>query len=279
MEKLDGRSLSKELKQELKAKLASNPHLTPCLAVVLVGSDPASKVYVSHKIKACEEVGIKSLEKKMPETTSPEALLKLIEELNQDKGVHGILVQLPLPDPLKAWEDQILSSIDPGKDVDGLHPLNLGLLAAGRPLVTPCTPTGVMALLKKHQIPLKGKKAVVVGRSQIVGKPMALLLLQAHATVTICHSHTAELRSHLKGADIVVVAAGLPGFLGKDDFAPQTVIVDVGIHRLENGKLCGDVRFDEVLGEARALTPVPGGVGPMTIAMLLENTWKLAQTL
>lgn len=280
MERLDGKTLSKELRGQLKTRIdewTSSGKPAPCLAVVLVGDDPASQVYVSHKIKACAEAGVKSVEKRLPADTTIDALLTTVSELNADPGVNGILVQLPLPDHLREFEDAVISAIDPLKDSDGLHIVNLGLLAAGKAQVAPCTPSGVIELLKKHKIEMAGKNAVVIGRSQIVGKPMALLLLQENATVTICHSKTQDLKSHLDSADIVVVAAGRPEFLGKDDFAPGKVIVDVGIHRKENGKLCGDVRFDELVDSAKAMTPVPGGVGPMTIAMLLENTFKLTQ--
>lgn len=278
MELMDGRALSKEWREGLKARIAdfqSQTGVQPCLAVVLVGDDPASQVYVSHKIKACAEAGIASVEKRLPADTSQESLEALIAELNQDSKVHGILVQLPLPKHLD--EFSVIEKISPTKDVDGLCIENIGLLAAGRKRVAPCTPHGVIQLLKKHKIEISGQNAVVIGRSQIVGKPMALLLLEENATVTICHSRTKDLKSHLHAADIVVVAAGIPEFLGKDDFKEGTVIVDVGIHRKEDGKLCGDVRFNELKDSAKAMTPVPGGVGPMTIAMLLENTLKLAQ--
>jgi methylenetetrahydrofolate dehydrogenase (NADP+)/methenyltetrahydrofolate cyclohydrolase len=278
MKKLDGRTLAQQWRQELKTRILQWQQasgVTPCLAVVLVGEDPASQVYVSHKIKACAEVGIKSVEKRLGAETSQEELDQLVDDLNQDPSVHGILVQLPLPEGLS--EKKTIDRIHPLKDVDGLSVENLGLLAAGRMRVAPCTPYGVIQLLKHNDIEIAGKNAVVIGRSQIVGKPMALLLLQENATVTVCHSQTQNLREHLHAADIVVVAAGRPEFLGRDDFKPGAVIVDVGIHRKDDGKLCGDVRYDELLETAAALSPVPGGVGPMTIAMLLENTLKLAQ--
>ena len=278
MERLDGRALSKEWRGALKTRIEkwqSQAQETPCLAVVLVGDDPASQVYVSHKIKACAEAGIESIEKRLPSDTTEADLLKIVSGLNEDPKVNGILVQLPLPKHIS--EQRVIDTIDPLKDADGLSIENLGLLAAGRTRVAPCTPFGVIQLLKKHRIDMNGARAVVVGRSQIVGKPMALLLLHENATVTICHSKTKDLRAHLAQADIVVVAAGRPEFLGQDDFKPGTVIVDVGIHRKEDGNLCGDVKFSEVAEQARAISPVPGGVGPMTIAMLLENTFHLAQ--
>jgi methylenetetrahydrofolate dehydrogenase (NADP+)/methenyltetrahydrofolate cyclohydrolase len=278
MERLDGRALSKKWRNELKNRIdrwKQQSSVTPCLAVVLVGDDPASQVYVSHKIKACAEAGIQSLEKRLPGDVSEKTLLQLVSELNADPSVHGILVQLPLPAHIAA--EKVIDRIDPLKDADGLTLENLGRLAAGRPRVAPCTPFGVIQLLKEHRVSMTGADAVVIGRSQIVGKPMALLLLQENATVTICHSKTKDLKAHLKKADIVVVAAGRPEFLGREDFHPGTVIVDVGIHRKADGRLCGDVRFSEVAEQAKAITPVPGGVGPMTIAMLLENTFRLSQ--
>lgn len=278
MELLDGRALSKEWREGLKARIGDwkkESGQTPCLAVVLVGEDPASQVYVSHKVKACREVGVESLEKRLSAETSESELIDLVSSLNEDPQVNGILVQLPLP--IHIDESKVIESIDPLKDADGLTIENLGRLVAGQKRVAPCTPFGVIQLLKKHKIPMSGQNAVVIGRSQIVGKPMALLLLEENATVTICHSKTRDLKTHLMSADIVVVAAGRPEFLGAEDFRDGSVVVDVGIHRKENGKLCGDVRFEEVKDKAKAMTPVPGGVGPMTIAMLLENTFKLAQ--
>lgn len=278
MQKLDGRTYAKELRESLKGRVGQfqqSSGVQPCLAVVLVGDDPASQVYVSHKIKACAQAGIRSIEKKLSAETKEEELLKVVEGLNKDDGVHGILVQLPLPRSIN--EEKVIDAISPLKDADGLSVENLGLLLSGRKRVAPCTPSGVIELLKHNKIEMAGKRAVVIGRSQIVGKPMALLLMEENATVTICHSRTQNLRDHLSKADLVVVAAGKPEFLGADDFKEGCVIVDVGIHRKENGKLCGDVRYEEVKEKAAAVTPVPGGVGPMTIAMLLENTLKLAE--
>ncbi len=278
MLKLDGRAYAGELRESLKGRVEnfqSTTGITPCLAVVLVGDDPASQVYVSHKIKACKKAGIQSIEKRLAADTKEEELISVVEALNNDPSVHGILVQLPLPENIN--EERVIDSISALKDADGLSVENLGLLLSGRKRVAPCTPSGVIELLKRNEIEISGKRAVVVGRSQIVGKPMALLLLQENATVTICHSRTKDMRAHLKEADLVVVAAGRPEFLGRDDFKKGSVVVDVGIHRKENGKLCGDVRADEVTDIVSALSPVPGGVGPMTIAMLLENTLKLAK--
>lgn len=278
MQKLDGRAYAGELRESLKGRVESfqeTSGITPCLAVVLVGDDPASQVYVSHKIKACKKAGIKSVEQRLPSDTKEADLISVVEGLNKDPSVHGILVQLPLPPSIN--EERVIDSISPLKDADGLSVENLGLLLAGRKRVAPCTPSGVIELLKRNNIEISGQRAVVVGRSQIVGKPMALLLLQENATVTICHSRTKDMRAHLKEADLVVVAAGKPEFLGKDDFKKGCVVVDVGIHRKENGKLCGDVRAAELEDVVSALSPVPGGVGPMTIAMLLENTLKLAK--
>ena len=278
METMDGRSLSLEWRENLKIRVDSffkKRDFAPCLSVVIVGDNPASHVYVKNKIKACTSVGIKSQEYRLDAKTKELQLIELIQTLNRDKGVHGILVQLPLPEHIN--EDRILSYLDPLKDADGLCVENLGLLFSGRKRVVPCTPFGVIQILKKYKIPIEGQNAVVVGRSRIVGKPMALLLLEENATVTLCHSRTKDLDFHLKRADIVVVAAGKPGFLGAKDFRKGSVIVDVGIHRKEGGSLCGDVRYNELSEVVRAATPVPGGVGPMTIAMLLENTLKLAE--
>lgn len=262
------------LSAEFKVK-AGRP---PGLAVILVGDDPASHVYVANKIKACHETGIRSTEQKLPTGTTAQHLREVIEELNADPLVDGILLQLPLPKHLKG--DEAITWISPGKDADCLTPQNLGRLWSGRALTTPCTPWGVMVILEHYNIDVAGKNAVVIGRSNIVGKPMAHLLSQANATVTVCHSKTKDLREHTLRADIVVVAAGQPEFLGKGDFKKDGVVVDVGIHRktLPNGKskLCGDVRLKELEGIIRAGTPVPGGVGPMTITMLMENTVKLA---
>lgn len=278
MELLNGKALSLEWRENLKGRVEefTNKHgQAPCLAVVLVGDDPASQVYVGNKIKACASVGITSVEKRLPANTTQEELIEVVGSLNGDSKVNGILVQLPLPAQIN--EAEVLKFLDPKKDADGLCVENLGLLLEGHKRVAPCTPHGVIQLLKKHKIAIEGQNAVVVGRSQIVGKPMALLLLEQNATVTICHSRTKDLRDYLQRADIAVIAAGKPEFLGANDFREGSVVVDVGIHRKPEGGLCGDVRFDEVKDKVKAITPVPGGVGPMTIAMLLENTLKLAE--
>lgn len=275
MQLLDGKAVSLEVHNRLAREIKSLD-VKPCLGVVLVGEDPASQVYVRNKIKTCEKVGIESVEVRLPADVTGEQLKAEIEKLNNDKKINAYLVQLPLPDHLD--KDEVLSWIDPMKDADGLTVTNLGSLFAGRPTVVPCTPNGVMEVLKHYDIPLEGKKAVVVGRSQIVGLPMAHLLLMANATVTICHSRTQNLKQELSDADIVVVAAGKPKFLGADDFNKNSVVIDVGIHRITEGdktKLCGDVDFETAKQKVKALTPVPGGVGPMTIAMLLQNTLSL----
>ena len=245
------------------------------LAVVLVGDDPASLVYVRNKAKGCAEVGLDSVEHKLPGTTTASDLKNLVRALNADENVDGILVQLPLPKGIRS--DEIIDEIDPRKDADGLTTENMGLLFTGRRRVAGCTPEGVMAILEHYNFSVAGMKAVVVGRSQIVGRPMAQLLSEGDATVTVCHSKTKNIREHTSQADLVVVAAGRSRLLGREDFKKGAIVIDVGIHRLSTGKLCGDVRFDELDGWVAAATPVPGGVGPMTITMLLENTLKLAE--
>lgn len=272
---LNGKVVSKHLRGQFKEEvkeLAEKRGRPPGLAVVIVGEDPASQIYVAHKIKSCQEVGIQSFEFKEPANITSQNLKKRIQELNQREEVDGILVQLPLPVHLNS--EEVLSWIDPRKDADCLTAENLGLLWTGRPRTTPCTPAGVMEILKYYEIDPQGMRAAVVGRSQIVGKPMSLLLTDANATVTVCHSRTKNMREILKSSELVVVAAGKPLFLGKEDFAKGAVVIDVGIHRNE-GKLCGDVRFNELEGHVTAATPVPGGVGPMTITMLLKNTIAL----
>lgn len=282
MIRLDGKEVSLARREKLKKELEAfyrQTQVRPGLAVVLVGEDPASQVYVGGKVKACNEVGMASFKHHLSPQTTSDQLNTLIEELNRDPAVHGILVQLPLPKHLN--EDQILGWLNPAKDVDGLKPESMGLLWVGKPMVTPCTPAGVMAILEHYHLPVSGLRAVVVGRSQIVGKPMAHLLSQADATVTICHSRTKDLRSHTREADLVVVAAGRPRMLGREDFKQGAIVVDVGIHRQPGAdvrsQLCGDVRYEELEGWAKAATPVPGGVGPMTITMLLENVLRLAK--
>jgi methylenetetrahydrofolate dehydrogenase (NADP+)/methenyltetrahydrofolate cyclohydrolase len=249
--------------------------MAPGLAVVLVGDDPASHIYVRNKEKACKEVGIKSYEHFLPATVSEKELLALVHQLNKDKHVHGILVQLPLPPHIHS--EKILNAVSPYKDVDGFHPVNQGNLVVGADGYRPCTPLGVMKLLESVDCDPKGKNAVVVGRSNIVGKPVALMLLEKHATVTICHSRTAGLRDEVARGDIVVVAIGKAAIVRGDWIKPGAVVIDVGINRLPSGKLCGDVEFDSARERASAITPVPGGVGPMTICMLLFNTLKAAK--
>ncbi len=279
MKILNGKILAQEYQEHIKnsiVKFKEKVKCAPGLAVILVGEDPASAIYVRNKIKACKKIGISSFEYKLSKDSKENEIITLLKKLNQDTRVHGILVQLPLPSSLNT--EKILSLIDPKKDVDGLTAENMGLLFLGHPRICPCTPMGVMALLRYYQIPIEGKKAVVVGRSNIVGKPMAQLLLKAQATVTVCHSKTQNLSSLTSSADIVVVAAGQPEFLGWEDFKSGAVVVDVGLHRSQSSRksLCGDVKQDNLEKKIQALTPVPGGVGPMTVTMLLENTCRLA---
>lgn len=268
---IDGKKISQEIKDELKVRAAElkAQGINRCLAVIKVGDDPASGVYVNNKKKACEYVGIESLSYELPGDTAEEELLKLIGELNGRADVNGILVQLPLPAQIN--EDKVLLSIAPEKDVDGFHPVSVGNLSIGRPGYVSCTPAGVIQLLKRSGIKIAGQECVVVGRSNIVGKPMSMLLLRENSTVTVCHSRTKNLQEVTKRADILVVAVGKPKFITADYVKEGAVVIDVGIHRGENGKLCGDVDFDSVAPHTAAITPVPGGVGPMTIAMLMHN--------
>ena len=247
----------------------------PGLAVILVGENPASTVYVAKKTKACAEAGFLSREYRLPIDTTETKLLDIIDKLNADTLIHGVLVQLPLPKHI--YSDRIIAAIDPRKDVDGFHPCNIGKLVAGHPLYVPCTPRGIMELISRMGIELAGKDAVVVGRSNIVGKPIALLLLAQHATVTICHSRTKNLSAVTGRADVLIVAVGKAGMIKADMVKKGAVVIDVGVNRLGNGKLAGDVAFDEVAVKASYITPVPGGVGPMTIAMLMKNTLEAAQ--
>jgi methylenetetrahydrofolate dehydrogenase (NADP+)/methenyltetrahydrofolate cyclohydrolase len=273
----DGAALARRVRSELgdrAAQLAARGR-QPGLVAVRVGEDPASKVYVRNKMKACGEVGLHSEHVEMPAATSERALLEKIDALNNDARIHGILVQLPLPPHIAA--DTILRAIAPEKDVDGFHPFNVGLLATGQPRFVPCTPAGVMALLAAENIALEGREAVVIGRSNIVGKPMAMLLLQKGATVTICHSKTANLASQTARADVLIAAVGRPHMVGAEMIKPGAVVIDVGINRLADGKLAGDVAFEALLGKASHITPVPGGVGPMTAAMLIANTVRAAE--
>ena len=269
--RIDGKQISKDIKEELKEEVASlaAQGRKCCLAVIQVGNDPASSVYVGNKKKACAYIGIESLAYELPEETTEDELLEIIDKLNNDTNVHGILCQLPLPKQIN--EDHIIKAISPKKDVDGFHPQNVGALVIGEQGFVSCTPAGVIQLLKRSNIEMDGKHCVVVGRSNIVGKPMSLLMLRENATVTICHSHTKNLEEICKEADILIVAIGKPQFIGKEYVKKGAVVIDVGIHRDENNKLCGDVKFDEVEPVASYITPVPGGVGPMTIAMLMHN--------
>ncbi len=268
---IDGKKISAELKQELKEKVAQYKEqgIEICLAVIQVGNDKASSVYVGNKKKACEFVGIKSLSYELPEETTEEELLNLVQELNDRADVNGILVQLPLPKHID--ENKVIKAIHPLKDVDGFHPESVGALSIGNKGFISCTPYGIVELLKRTGVEMDGKECVVVGRSNIVGKPMAILMLRENATVTVAHSHTKNLREICKRADILIVAIGKPKFIDDSYVKDGAVVIDVGIHRNEDNKLCGDVDFDKVEPVASAITPVPGGVGPMTIAMLMKN--------
>ena len=267
---IDGKAIAGQIKDELKAYVAENGlGKKLCLAVVQVGEDPASKVYVGNKKKACEYVGIGSVSYELPAQTSEAELLALIDKLNGDEGITGILVQLPLPEHIR--EDVVIRRISPDKDVDGFHPMNVGALSIGEKGFVSCTPAGIIELLKRSDIAIEGKECVVIGRSNIVGKPMAMLLLRENGTVTVCHSRTKDLKAVCKRADILVVAIGKPKLINSGYVKEGAVVIDVGIHRMENGKLCGDVDFEDVEKVAGAITPVPGGVGPMTIAMLMQN--------
>jgi methylenetetrahydrofolate dehydrogenase (NADP+)/methenyltetrahydrofolate cyclohydrolase len=274
---IDGKAVAAVVRGEVRARVArlAERGITVGLATVLVGDDPASQVYVGHKQKACGEVGIRSFGHRLPATTTQPELVGLVRELAADPSVHGILVQLPLPKGLDP--DAVIDAIPPAKDVDGLHPVNQGRLMAGVPGLRSCTPLGVMRLLDETGVELKGARAVVVGRSVLVGKPLALLLLERHATVTLCHSRTRDLGAEVGRADVVVAAAGQPGLVRGEWIAPGAVVIDVGTNRTPEGKLCGDVEFAVARERARAITPVPGGVGPMTVAMLLANTVTAAE--
>jgi methylenetetrahydrofolate dehydrogenase (NADP+) / methenyltetrahydrofolate cyclohydrolase len=276
---IDGTAVAKKIREGLKTQIAASGKM-PGLAVILVGEDPASQVYVRNKGRAAEEIGMKSWTHRMPATTTQAELLAMIDELNQEREVHGILVQLPLPKQIDA--QAIIAAIDPAKDVDGFHPINVGKLALGLPCLVSCTPQGSMILLREAIADLKGMKALVLGRSNIVGKPVAQLLIQADCTVTIAHSRTRNLPDEIRAADIVVAAIGKPEFVQGDWIKPGAVVIDVGINRIDDpanpgkGKLVGDVAFAAASQRAAAITPVPGGVGPMTIACLLKNTLQAA---
>lgn len=271
---IDGKSISMDIKDEVKQDLIKlkNREIKATLSVILVGNNPASAVYVKNKKIACEYTGIRSVSFELPEETTQEKLLKVIDDLNKSKDVNGILVQLPLPKHID--EETILLAISPEKDVDGFHPYNIGAMSIGKDTFLPCTPAGIIELLKRSNIEIQAKNCVVIGRSNIVGKPVSQLLLKENGTVTICHSKTVNLASICRQADIIVVAIGKAKFLTADMIKQGVVIIDVGMNRLDNGKLCGDVDFDACKEIASAITPVPGGVGPMTIAMLMKNCLK-----
>lgn len=274
---IDGKALAAKLQKNLAEKviaLKEKTGLVPGLVVILVGDDPASQVYVGNKERSAQAAGFKSEVVRVSASISQEELLELIEQYNQDDSFHGILVQLPLPKHID--EEQVLLAISPDKDVDGFHPMNMGRLWSGHPVMVPCTPAGVMEMFKAYDIDLAGKQAVVIGRSNIVGKPMAQLLMDQNATVTIAHSRTKNLPELARTADVLVVAIGRGNFVTKEFIKEGAVVIDVGMNRDEAGKLCGDVKFDEVEPLASAITPVPGGVGPMTITMLLEQTYQAA---
>lgn len=274
---VDGVAVSKQLRDEVSKRAAAlkEAGVTPGLAVLLVGDDPASAVYVRNKVKACEQGGLYSRLDRLPHTTSEEELLARIQELNSDSAIHGILVQLPLPAHIDSHK--VIEAIATEKDVDGFHVANAGALMTGQPQFRPCTPYGVMKMLEAYGIPVSGRHAVVIGRSNIVGKPMALMLLEAGATVTVCHSRTADLGYHTKSADIIVAAVGKRSVLTSDMVKPGATVIDVGMNKNDEGKLCGDVDYPSVSKVAGYVTPVPGGVGPMTITMLLVNTIESAE--
>ena len=274
---IDGKKISTEIKDELKVTVEElkKQGVETCLAVIQVGDDPASSIYVRNKKRACAYVGIESLSYELPEETTEDELVKLVKELNENDNVHGILVQLPLPKHINA--DTIIRTISPDKDVDGFHPESVGLLCIGEPGFVSCTPAGIIQLLKRSGIEIEGKECVVVGRSNIVGKPMSILLLRENGTVTITHSRTKDLKEVTGRADILVVAIGKPKFITADYVKEGAVVIDVGMHRNEENKLCGDVDFDDIKDKVSAITPVPGGVGPMTIAMLMYNCVEAAK--
>ena len=268
---IDGKKISGEIKDELKAEVTklTESGISITLAVIQVGNDPASSVYVGNKKKACEYIGIRSLSYELAENTTQEELLTLVSKLNKDTNVNGILVQLPLPSHIN--EDLVINAISPAKDVDGFHPQSVGALSIGQKGFVSCTPAGIIQLLKRSGIEMEGKECVIIGRSNIVGKPMALLMLRENATVTICHSRTKNLKKVAKRADILIVAIGKPLFVNQEFIKDGAVVIDVGIHRDADNKLCGDVDYADVIEHVSAITPVPGGVGPMTIAMLMNN--------
>lgn len=275
--KIDGKAIGQEIRNELKEEVASlvAQGVQPGLAVILVGENPASETYVKNKEKSSKEAGMKSVLTKLPETVSEEDLLAEVEKLNQDDTIDGILVQLPLPKHID--ENKVIRAISPEKDVDGFHPMNVGKMLIGQETFLPCTPYGIMQLLERSNVDIAGKHAVIIGRSNIVGKPMGQLLLQKDATVTYCHSRTEDLKKFTQQADILIVAIGIAKFITGDYIKEGAVVIDVGMNRDENGKLCGDVDYESAEKQASAITPVPGGVGPMTITMLLKNTVESAE--
>lgn len=268
---IDGKKTSKQIKDELREKVSElkEKGIDISLCVIQVGNDPASTIYVRNKKRACEYIGIKSQSYELPEETTETELLEIVDELNKSSNVNGILVQMPLPNHIN--EDKIIQAISPDKDVDGFHPQSVGRLSIGQKGFVSCTPAGIIQLLKRYNISIEGKECVVIGRSNIVGKPMAMLMLRENATVTVCHSRTKDLAKIASRADILIVAIGKAKFVTKEFVKDGAVVIDVGMHRNENNKLCGDVDFDDVVDKVSAITPVPGGVGPMTIAMLIYN--------
>ena len=276
---ISGKEVAASIREELKLEVEEliKKGVLPGLSVILVGNDPASQSYVKAKAKACEEIGMKSEVIRMEETVTQEQLLAEVKRLNEDASVHGILVQLPLPEHIE--EEAVINTINPMKDVDGFHPMSVGKMVIGEDAYLPCTPAGVIELIKRTGTEMKGKHAVVVGRSNIVGKPVSILLLREHATVTICHSRTKNLMDITKQADILIAAVGKAQMITEEYVSPGTVVIDVGVNRIESGKLVGDVDFEAVSKKASFITPVPGGVGPMTITMLLKNTVEAAKTI
>ena len=274
---IDGKAIAAEITEEmrLRAQALREKGIVPCLAVILAGNDPASEIYVRNKRRACKRAGIESRMIRLDQSVSREEILREIHALNQDPAVHAVLVQLPLPGHLD--ETEILSAVLPEKDADGFHPLNAGRLLTGEKGVLPCTPAGCMELLRRTGVSLSGAEAVVIGRSNIVGKPMSLLLLRENCTVTLCHSRTKNLAEHVRRADVVICAVGRPGLVTGEMIKPGATVIDVGINRLADGRVVGDADFESVSAVAGAITPVPGGVGPMTIAMLMENTMEAAR--
>ena len=274
---MDGKKISQDIKSQIKSetiRLKDETGIVPGLAVILVGDDPASKIYVKRKENSCKEVGFLSREFRLPHDSEEEPVIRIIHELNHDKNIHGILVQLPLPKHLDPVS--IIEKIDPQKDVDGLHPWNIGRLFTGNPYHIACTPGGIMEIIDRYGIEIEGKEAVIIGRSSLVGKPLALLLLNRHATITICHTRTRHLEEIARRAEILIAAVGRPEMIRKDMVKDGAVVIDVGINRLADGRLVGDVAYAEVAERASYITPVPGGVGLMTVAMLLVNTLKAA---